>query len=341
MSAHSKGKILNLQTEHIENHRARFTIEIESNQLEEAKRQAARKISRQVRIKGFRKGKAPYRLVAQYVGEAAILEEALEALGDTLYKGALEESNLDPYGPGVFEDFKAEPAPTFVFTMPLQPEVDLNDYQDIRIDFDEPSLNDDDIDDALKQMRMRALEVTDENVKIAEAGHRVRLRVESEFVDGDELDAAAEEAEDAVDAAHSEPAEDATTDEKTDGDADAAPYTPKKGETFVHDENAVIILDPNEDPFTHGFVDNVIGAELGSDVEFELTIPDDDADETIRNRRVSFIVTINGIEAINIPELDDDFARPTQQGPRRRGDGSRSPARSHTCGPFAGGAGDR
>ena len=303
---------MNLQTERIENHRAQFTIEIETDQLEDAKRQAARKISRQVRIKGFRKGKAPYKLVLQRVGEGAVLEEALEDLGDALYKQALDESEVVPYGPGAFEDFKLEPAPTFVFSVPLQPEVDLKDYLDVRLDFDEPVVTDGEVDDALKQMRMRQVEVLDEKIEVTAPGHRVTIAVDSEFVDGDPP----EEAADA-------PAEDALTladDENSEPDeaqAEPTPYVPKKGETFVKDENTQIILDPNQDPFVHGFVGNLIGVERGSDVEFELTIPDDDAEETIIGRRVSFIVTIKDIEAISIPELDDEFAR---QVSRDRGD---------------------
>ena len=112
---------MKLETERVDNHRAQFTIEIDADRLQDAKRKAARKISRQVNIRGFRKGKAPYRRVAQHVGEAAILEDALDALGDVLYKQALEQSEVEPYGPGAFTNFTEEPAPTFTFTVPLQP----------------------------------------------------------------------------------------------------------------------------------------------------------------------------------------------------------------------------
>ncbi len=306
---------MNLQTERIENHRAQFTVEIENEQLEESKRQAARRISRQVRIKGFRKGKAPYRLVAQYVGEAAILEEALDELGDKLYKSALDEADIEPYGPGALEDFSLEPAPTLTFTVPLQPEVDLKNFLDVRVDFEAPTISDEDVADALKQMRLRALEVVDADVKVAEAGHRVHLRVESEFIDGEEP-----EAEGDVDRSEADAAAAAEDSDVSDQSSDAtAPAIPRKGDPFVNDENAVIILDPNEDPFTHGFVENIIGAELGSDVEFELTIPDDDADESIRNREVWFVVEVRNIEAVEIPELDDEFARTVS---RHRGDES-------------------
>lgn len=301
---------MNLQTERIENHRAQFTIEIESDQLEDAKRQAARKISRQVRIKGFRKGKAPYKLVLQRVGEGAVLEEALEDLGDALYKQALDESDVVPYGPGAFEDFKLEPAPTFVFSVPLQPEVDLKDYLDVRLEFEEPAVTDGEVDEALKQMQMRQVEVLDEEIEITAPGHRVTIAVDSEFVDGDPPEEAADApAEDALTAADDERGEPDET--------EPTPYVPKRGDTFVKDDNTQIILDPNQDPFVHGFVGNLLGVERGSDVEFELTIPDDDAEEAIIGRRVSFIVTIKDIEAISIPELDDEFAR---QVSRDRGD---------------------
>ena len=291
---------MNLQIERTENHRAQFTIEIESQQLEDAKRKAARKISRQVRIKGFRKGKAPYGLVLRHVGEGAVLEEALEALGDVLYKQALVASKVAPYGPGVFEDFKPEPSPAFVFSVPLQPVVDLKDYLEVRLDFEEAVVTDSEVDDALKEMRMRQVEVLDDEIEVAGPGHRVTIAVDSEFVDGDPPDEATET-----------DAEDALTAEKGEADAseeETAPYIPKKGDTFVKDDNTKIILDPNADPFVHGFVGNLIGAERGSDVLFELTIPDDDAEETIIGRRVSFVVTIKEIEAISVPELDDEFA---------------------------------
>ena len=298
---------MNLQTERIENHRAQLTIEIEMDQLDAAKKQAARQISRRVRIKGFRKGKAPYRLIAQYVGEAAILEEALESLGDDLYKQALQESDILPYGPGAFDEFKVEPAPTFVFTVPLQPEVDLKDYADIRLDFESPGVDDDEVEQSLQQLRMREVEVLDAELKVAELGNRVHVSVDSEFVDGEEpadneeeaTDEVAESAGEQQDPAESEP----------DGDAEKeSPYIPKKGDTFVKEDNTVLILDPNEDSFVDGFVEALIGAELGSDIVFELTIPDDDADETIANRRVSFVVTMKKIESILVPQLDNEFA---------------------------------
>ena len=263
------------------------------SRLDAAKKGAARRISRQVNIRGFRKGKAPYRRVVQTVGEATILEEAIDDMRDALYKESLEESGVAPYGPASMDDFKLDPAPTFVFTVPLLPEVDLKDYRDIRIDYESPSIADAQVEAALKQLQLQHIEVLDDDVKVTAPGNRVQVRIESEFVDGDDPDAA-----DDPDGEDDAPADEDPT----------APVVPKKGDPFVNEDNATFILDPNEDSFIDGFVEALLDCELGSDVIFELTIPDDDADATIIGRRVEFVVEIKRIEAVKIPALDDAFA---------------------------------
>lgn len=286
---------MNLQVERIENHKARLTVEVESAQFESAKRKAARKISRQVNIRGFRKGKAPYSRVAQTVGEATIIEEAVDGLTQEIYRQALEDSKVDPYGPGDLEDVKLDP-PTFIYTLPMRPVVDLRGFRDVRVDYEAPTIDEADVDARLRQYQMQLVKVLDDEVETAQLGHRVYINVDSEFLDDhDPADA---------DSAFDEDTDAADTDQ-----ADVAPPAPQKGEAFVSEKNTPIILDPNEDPFVHGFVENLVDAQPGDDVVFELTIPDDDVDPTIAGRLVEFVVTINRIEAISIPELDDEFVR--------------------------------
>ena len=286
---------MNLQTERIDNHKAQLTGEVESKQFDDAKRKAARRISRLVNIRGFRKGKAPYRLVAQHVGEAAIIEEAVDQLGGDVYRQALAKSDIDPYGPAALEDFKLEPAPTFTFSVPLQPEVDLKDFADVRLDFEAPVVTDEEVDAALEGMRLRAIEVLDDNLELAAAGNRVTIDVSSEFSDGDEAD----EDDDDNDEADDEAADD-----------DEMP-PPKKGDSFLNRRGLTLMLDAEEDPIMEGFVEALIGAELNAKVEFELTVPPDDRHESLVGRRVKFDVAMKKIESIRLPPLDDEFARKT------------------------------
>lgn len=273
---------MNLQTEAIEGHRAQLTVAIDAQEFDAAKRAAARKISRQVNIRGFRRGKAPYGPVVRRVGEATIIEEAVETLSDTLYKEALNSADIAPYGAGLLEDFKLEPAPTFVYTVPLQPEVDLGDYLSLRVEEEPAEVQAKDVDKALQAIRLRAVEVLDDALEVAQIGNRVSLSVAGEFLD------------DAPDPAQKE---------------GYSPYYPSKGESFVQDDNAVFILDPNNDPYITGFAQQVAGAKVGSELAFDLTIPEDNGDETLAGRKVGFTVTLQQAEAVSLPALDDDFAR--------------------------------
>lgn len=273
---------MNLQSERIENHQARLTVEIDPKQFESAKRKAARKISRQVNIRGFRKGKAPYSRVAQTVGEATIIEEAVDDLTQDIYRQALADSKVEPFGPGDLEDIKFDP-PTFIYTVPMKPVVDLKDFLEVRVEYEAPTIDESDVDARLRQFQMQLTTVLDDEVETTQLGNRVYIDVDSEFLDGDDP-------------------EDANA-----AEVDAAPAAPQKGDVFVSEKDTPVILDPNEDPFMDGFVENLVDAGLGDDVIFELTIPNDDADPTIAGRLVEFVVAINRIEAISIPDLDDDF----------------------------------
>ena len=126
---------MNIQTEQLQNHTARMVVEFDVERLAEAKKKAAQKIGKQVNVPGFRKGKAPYSIIAKYVGEAAIVDEAIELISNDIYKEALTESGLDPYGPGSVDKYDLDPAPKLTFTVPLQPKVDLKGYRDVRLPY--------------------------------------------------------------------------------------------------------------------------------------------------------------------------------------------------------------
>ncbi len=265
---------MNIQTERIENHSARLTVEVDSERLEKAKQSAARKIGNRVNIPGFRKGKAPYRILVSYVGEAAILEEAVETLGNEIYKEALDGSQVDPYGPGALEDFKLDPTPTFQFTVPLQPEVDLGAYRDVRLEYTNPTVEDAAVDSALKAM-LNDNAVVEESNRPVEAGNRVTVDIHSHFV----------------------------------GDPAEGQEGGKDGEEVIHQHDAVINLDSTDEPLAPGFVEGLVGAAVGETKEFEITYPDDkDKYNDLAGRKVEFHVTVKKIENVTLPVLNDEFA---------------------------------
>lgn len=283
---------MNVQTERLADHTARLTVEVDAERLEKAKRDAARKIAKQVNIPGFRKGKAPYHILVSYVGEAAIVEDALDVLGNEVYKDVLNQSDIEPYGPGALEDFKPEPQPTFQFVVPLQPTVDLGDYRAVRDDYEAPQVDDAEVDEALHNLQERHALIEESHQPVA-AGNRVTVDLVGEFLDeghhhdDDEADEeAAEEAED--------------VEEEHDDDDES--------KIFVDQNDMMFLLTEEREP-APGFSAGLEGAQVGETREFEITYPHDhEKYQQLAARHVKFTATIKKIETMTLPELTDDFA---------------------------------
>src|SRR5881397_3103426 len=78
--------------------RVKLTVEVPFDELKPSLDSAYRKIGQQVRVKGFRPGKVPARVLDQYVGRGAVLEEAVNEALPRLYSDAAREHELQPLG---------------------------------------------------------------------------------------------------------------------------------------------------------------------------------------------------------------------------------------------------
>lgn len=279
---------MNIQTEHLENQLARLTVTIGMERLDDAKQKAARKIANQVRIPGFRKGKVPYHILIKNGLEGEILNQAVENLSQDVYREALQSnSDLQPYGPGTFEDFKLEESPVFVYTVPLQPVVKLGDYRSVRREYTAPEVTDEMVERSLKRLQDEEA-VTEESTEAVALGDRVTIDLHSTFADDPKP--------------REENAE--STEENTDDEQ------PPKGAQFAHEHGAAITLNSENDPILPGFAEKLVGANVGDELDFELTVPEDDPEYTdIAGRKVQFNIQIEKVEKVTLPELNDEFAQ--------------------------------
>src|SRR6478736_5661917 len=78
--------------------RARVEVEVSSEDVEKGVNRAARALAREMRLPGFRKGKAPPSLVIQRLGFGAVLEEAIRDSLPEWYESALLSSAVSPVG---------------------------------------------------------------------------------------------------------------------------------------------------------------------------------------------------------------------------------------------------
>lgn len=135
--------------------RVQLTVEVPADRLESALHSAARRIGTRTRIPGFRPGKAPYKMIVQKVGEEAVFDEALDELGQEVYRQALDEAEVEPYAPGSLDEVVSRDPLTLRYTIPLEPEVQLGDYHAIRIPVQEPQVADEAVDQMVEELRQR------------------------------------------------------------------------------------------------------------------------------------------------------------------------------------------
>jgi trigger factor len=146
---------LKIETTKIEDQQVEMIIEVPDEDLESAKRGAARRLSKNTKIPGFRPGKAPYQIIVNKFGEELVLEEALETLGQDMYRKGLEQTDLEPYAPGSMDEIVSQQPLTIRYTVPLAPDIDLGDYRDIRIPFEEAEVTDEEVEEAMEELRQR------------------------------------------------------------------------------------------------------------------------------------------------------------------------------------------
>ena len=113
-----------------------------------------RKVSQQVRIPGFRPGKAPRAIVEHTVGQPMLLQEAIEDLLPTVYNEALESESIDAIGQPEIELKSTEPL-VVQATVPVRPTIEIGAYEALRVPRDEVSAGETETDEALTDLRRR------------------------------------------------------------------------------------------------------------------------------------------------------------------------------------------
>lgn len=149
---------LQITQEERENRELLLTIEVDQARVDQELRKAARKVASQYRIPGFRKGKAPFQVIAQQVGLPALYQEFVEKLGDEVYRAALEQEGLEPYARGTLEDISLEPL-TYKLVMPMDPKIDLGNYRELRLEESVPEVNEEDVEAQLERYREQHAEL--------------------------------------------------------------------------------------------------------------------------------------------------------------------------------------
>ena len=165
---------MKIDSERLEDHQVKLTVEFEDEIFEGYKRRAARQIAKRTKIPGFRPGKAPYHIIVRTVGEQPVIERGLEYLVDDQYPRIIEEANIDPYGPGQIEEIVSFEPLVLEFVIPLAAEIKLGDYHSIRIPYELQVIGEDDVNEVLDNLRQSQAIEEAERGNVALATRRLR-----------------------------------------------------------------------------------------------------------------------------------------------------------------------
>lgn len=137
-------------------------VTVEAEKFVNAVNQAAKTIAKKVNVPGFRKGKAPRRMVEQHVGKESLYDEALDHLIGPAYAEAVNESGIDPVDRPNVDLVQIEEGKDLIFKakVMVKPDVELGEYKDLKIEQSAATVTDDEVMEALTSKQQQHARLT-------------------------------------------------------------------------------------------------------------------------------------------------------------------------------------
>ena len=247
-------------------------IEVPADEVTQRFSRAYTELNRQVRIPGFRPGKAPLAMLEQRYAKA-VEEDVIRSIVPDFYDRAVRQAGISPVlveiPPLERVKIKKNEPFTFTATVEIKPTIELRDYKapnPISLKPDKRTVTDEQVDRALEVLREQQarLEAAPAGAALADGDFAV-VDLEG-FLDGTSLDG-----------------------------------TKKEGQLHkVGSKASVLGIDID----TH-----VLGKKEGDHVEIPQAYPASHPDARVAGKTVKFTLTVKGVKQKRLPALDDEFAK--------------------------------
>jgi len=148
---------MSVSVEKLEKNVVDLEVTIDAEKFVLAVNQAAKTLAKKVNVPGFRKGKAPRKMVELHVGKEALYDEALDHLVGAAYALAVEESGIKPVDRPSVDLVQIEEGKDLIFKakVSVKPEVELGDYTGLHIEQDAVSVTDEQVLEELKKQQQQ------------------------------------------------------------------------------------------------------------------------------------------------------------------------------------------
>lgn len=176
---------MSLQVEKLEGNMAKLTIEVSAEDFEAAVEKAYQKNRNKLNIPGFRKGKAPRKMIEQMYGKEIFFEDAANYAIPSAYAKAVDECTEEIVSQPKIDIEQAEAGKPFIFTaeVALKPEVTLGAYKGVEVEKTDASVTDEEVDAAIERERENSARTVSVEDRTVQDGDMTTLDFEG-FVDG-------------------------------------------------------------------------------------------------------------------------------------------------------------
>jgi trigger factor len=162
-----------------------LTVEVDAEEVKKGLDAAFQKVSKQISIPGFRKGKVPRPLFEKRFGVEALYQDALDIILPEAYAKAVEETGIYPVDRPEIDIEQMEAGKNLIFTakVTVKPEVKLGEYKGLEVEKMDTTVTDEDVENELKALQERHAELVVKEEGAVENGDTVVIDFEG-FVDG-------------------------------------------------------------------------------------------------------------------------------------------------------------
>ena len=251
--------------EKLSSNKVKIDFTVEPELFEKGMQAAYKKNVGRINVQGFRRGKAPRKVIEAMYGESVFYEDAIDEIFPEVYSAAVKEHNITPVDRPEFNLKQIGSGKELEFTVEVfvKPDVELGQYKGVEAEKHTTEVTDDDVNAEIERARERVsryIDVEDRPVKLDD---QVTLNYAG-FCEGEQFE----------------------------------------GGTA---ENQHLVIGSGS--FIPGFEDQLVGAEIGKEVEVKVTFPEDYHAENLKGKDATFKCTVTAIQEKDVPALDDECAK--------------------------------
>ena len=253
--------------------RLALEVSVPAKRCQQSIESAISKLSRTVKLPGFRKGKVPRAVLIQQIGQQRIQAQALEELIESVWREALTQENINAIGQpelkqnfdAVLEEFSPSTAINLSLEIDVEPSPILKQTKNLRAEAEFVTFDPTKVDALIEQSRLQLAALVPVEDRPAASGDVAHVGFKGSFVD--------------------------TGEEISGGSSDGMEVELEEGRMIP------------------GFVEGIIGMSVGENRQVDCHFPESYPQEGAAGRKASFEINLLELKARELPPIDDDLAQ--------------------------------